>query len=108
MSQRPKFTTRQVDFLIVLLGGPLPPGEIAFRCGYRGRPANHGGAGRAPMWTGRMFHNINQIDRSLLTYVENCRIGLTHAGRRLALQFRRARDTAACFEKAAPDKGATL
>lgn len=97
-----RFTTRQIDFLIVLLDGPLPPGEIAFRCGYRGRPANHGGAGRAPMWTGRIIANINQIDRSLLAHTENCRIELTYVGRRLALQFRRARDAAAGAKETTP------
>lgn len=102
MSADRKLTRRQVDFLIVLLDGPLPPGEVAFRCGYRGRPANHGGAGRAPMWTGRMFRNVNQIKRNLVAHEENCRIGLTYAGRRLALQLRRARDAAAGASESVP------
>jgi hypothetical protein len=56
-----KPTPRQRDLLRVLLDAPtngLPPGEIAFRCGYDGRKQPGGGYGRAPMWTGRMLANM--------------------------------------------------
>lgn len=34
----------------------LPPGEAAFRAGYKGK--GRSGAGRAPQWTGRIIKNL--------------------------------------------------
>jgi len=80
-----KLTPKQRQMLLVLYAAkqPLPPGEIAFRCGYKGRPANHGGAGRAPMWTGRMIMNLPP---GLVGHT-SAGIELTYRGRRVAKEL---------------------
>ena len=52
-------TKAQKRALAALIDGPLPAGAAAERAGYSGRMGSpYGGAGRAPMWWGRMMKNM--------------------------------------------------